>query len=211
MAFEGFDLDSFWDNTGDQETEDYLGEPLSDGELELVERELGYRLPASYVELARHQNGGTPYNTCFPTKEPTSWADDHIAIVGIYAIGGGAEGMGPPCSLIGEQGNAYWIEMAGYPAIGVYFADCPSDHDVICLDYRECGPQGEPRVVHVDQDEAALQDLRPSRDSGSDDVSEVSETFGYKITVLAENFEAFIRGLQSHDDFEDDNDDDWLD
>jgi hypothetical protein len=67
----------------------------------------------------------------------------------------------------------------GYPAIGIYFADCPSaGHDMVCLDYRECGPSGEPRVVHVDQE------------------------WGYQITFVAESFEAFIRGLESGEAFE---------
>lgn len=59
-----------------------------------------------------------------------------------------------------------------YPAIGVTICDCPSaGHDMIFLDYRKCGPQGEPAVVHIDQE--------------SD----------YHITPLANTFEAFIRGL----------------
>jgi hypothetical protein len=61
----------------------------------------------------------------------------------------------------------------------VYFADCPSaGHDMVCLDYRVCGPQGEPQVVHVDQE------------------------WDYKIVFVAENFEAFIRGLENDTAFE---------
>jgi len=67
----------------------------------------------------------------------------------------------------------------GLPAHRVYFADCPSaGHDMVCLDYRACGPQGEPSVVHVDQE----------RD--------------YKITFVAPSFEAFVRGLESDDAFD---------
>lgn len=70
------------------------------------------------------------------------------------------------------------IDEWGYPPIGVYFADCPSGgHDMLCLDYRACGPSGEPTVVHVDQ------------------------ACDYKITFVAPNFEAFIRGLEDDDAF----------
>jgi len=35
----------------------------------------------------KQQNGGIPVNTCFPTQEPTSWADNHVAIRSIMGIG----------------------------------------------------------------------------------------------------------------------------
>lgn len=70
------------------------------------------------------------------------------------------------------------LDRNDYPAIGIYFADCPSaGHDMLCLDYRECGANGEPQVVHVDQE--------------SD----------YKITFVAENFESFIYGLEEDEPF----------
>lgn len=103
-----------------------------------------------------------------------SWAADHAAIMGIYSIG-----SAKPCSLCGEFGSQFWIDEWGYPPIGVYFADTPSGgHDMICLDYRECGPTGEPCVVHVDQD------------------------LDYKVTFVADSFASFIRGLEARDAFE---------
>ena len=50
---------------------------------------------------------------------------------------------------------------------------------MLCLDYRACGPTGEPQVVHIDQE------------------------LDYKIVVVAKNFELFIRGLEDDTAFED--------
>jgi hypothetical protein len=145
-----------------------------DAEVVEVERKLGYALPRAYLELARHQNGGIPKRTNHRTAEPTPWAADHVAITGIYSIGSTRR-----CSLCGAFGSQFWLEEWGYPPIGVYFADCPSaGHDMLCLDYRDCGPSGEPRVVHVDQEN------------------------DYKITFVAESFDAFIRGLEDDDTFD---------
>jgi hypothetical protein len=163
----------FWEDS-DYARQEYVAAPLTDEILAAVESELGYRLPRAYVALARHQNGGTPRRTNHRTKERTSWAEDHVAITGIYSIA-----FDKPCSLCGTFGSKFWMEEWGYPNIGVYFADCPSaGHDMFCLDYRVCGPKGEPRVVHIDQE------------------------FEYKVTHVADNFESFVRGLESEDAFE---------
>ncbi len=172
MSLVEFDWGGFWEPS-EYATKEYVDVPLSPALLERVERTLGYRLPAAYVELARHQNGGVPVRTCHRTAERTTWAEDHIAITGIYAIG-----ETKPCSLLGEIGSAFWPSEWGYPEIGVYFADCPSGgHDMLCLDYTDCGPTGEPRIVHVDQE------------------------WDYKVTFVAPNFESFIRGLVPKEDF----------
>lgn len=171
--FADFDLESFW-KLSDYALKEYVGAPLTDELVISIERELGYKLPASYLELMRFQNGGIPKRTSHRTKEPTSWAHDHIAITGFYSIGKDKQ-----YSLCGQVGSKFWMEEWGYPPIGVYFADCPSaGHDMLCLDYRACGPSGEPKVAHVDQE----------RD--------------YKVVLVAENFETFIRGLEDASAFE---------
>jgi len=171
--FEGFDLTNFWDDS-DYALKEYVEPPFTEDELAAVEQELGYKLPAAYVALMRTHNGGIPVNTEFPTSEPTSWADDHIAITGIAGIG-----RTKSYSLCGELGSQFMIEEWGYPAIGVYICDCPSaGHDMVVLDYSACGPQGEPTVAHVDQEA------------------------DYAITYLAPDFETFVRGLVNEEVFD---------
>jgi len=82
-------------------------------------------------------------------------------------------------SLCGGLGSQFMMEEWEYPDIGVYICDCPSaGHDLVGLDYRKNAKNGEPEVVHVDQED------------------------DYKITFLAKNFERFIKGLVNTDNFE---------
>ena len=176
--FEGFDLTNFWDDNW-YALKEYVSDPPSDELIASVEEELGYKLPAAYIWLMKQHNGGIPVNTCYPCDEPTCWADDHVAITGIFGIG-----REKSCSLCGELGSQFMIDEWEYPAIGVAICDCPSaGHDMIFLDYRACGPQGEPAVVHVDQEN------------------------DYKITHLADSFEEFIRGLEHESLYDPDEED----
>jgi len=170
--YENFDLSSFWEKS-DYGAREYVEEPITPEIVTSIEKALGYKLPNAYIELMKTQNGGMPNKTCHRTAESTSWAEDHVAITGIFSIG-----RKKRHSLCGSFGSQFWIDQWKYPAVGVYFADCPSaGHDMLCLDYRECGSEGEPKVVHIDQE------------------------CDYKITLVAENFESFIRGLEDEDVF----------
>ncbi|TBU85603.1 SMI1/KNR4 family protein [Phytopseudomonas dryadis] len=167
------DLQAFWDDS------DYARKNITDAApgdtlIAELEAELGYRLPPSYVTFMRRHNGGTPHKCCFPTETPTSWADDHVAITSFPSIG-----RDKIYSLGGQLGSRFMVQEWGYPDIGVYICDCPSaGHDMVALDYRHCGPQGEPRVVHVDQED------------------------DYRITFLARDFESFVRGLVDEQHFD---------
>ncbi len=177
--FEGFDLSDFWEEPGDCARKNYIEPPPTAEVIRQVEKELGYKLPESYIALMRVQNGGFSKKSAFPTSTPTSWADDHIAIEGFLSIG-----WDKTYSLCGRMGSRFMIEEWGYPDIGIAICDCPSaGHDMVFLDYRECGPQGEPKVVHIDQED------------------------DYYITPLADSFEAFIRGLVDEEEYWDDEDD----
>jgi len=124
---------------------DPLEDPLTDEVLQTVQAQLGHRLPIAYIDLARRHNGGMFARDAHPSPSRTTWAEDHVGVYSLAAIGRTAS-----FSLCGEHGNAFWVAEWGYPDIGVYIADCPSaGHDMIALDYRS---PGEPAVVHVDQE-----------------------------------------------------------
>jgi hypothetical protein len=176
--FNGFDLTAFWEDSNYSRQE--YQEPAPSAEIiAAIEAELGYKIPASYIALMQTCNGGIPVNQCFPTHSATSWAEDHVAISAFKGLG-----FQKSWSLCGSLGSRFKIDEWEYPDIGVYFGDCPSaGHDMIALDYRACGPTGEPAVVHVDQED------------------------DYLITPLAPNFEAFVRGLVHQSVYEDDPED----
>lgn len=173
IYFANFDFTNFWDDS-DYALEEYVNDIPSDELIKSIEKELGYKLPDSYIYLSKQHNGGIPVNTCFPTNKPTMWAKDHIEITGIMGIGRDKD-----CSLCGRFGSQFMISEWGYPNIGIAICDTPTDgHNMIFLDYRECGIKGEPKVVNIDQEN------------------------DYEITHLADNFEEFIRGLVSRKKFD---------
>ena len=156
------DMDDFW-----TESDYFTGPALMDDMVRRAEDLLGYRLPESYIRLLRSRNGGSPARDCFPTSNSTSWAEDHIALSGIRGIDG-EWGIDSP-----SLGTIPMIQEWGYPNIGIVVGECPSaGHDVVMLDYSQCGPAGEPRVIHVE-----------------------IECSSPQITFLANDFQAFISGL----------------
>lgn len=171
--FKDFDFTDFWSESS-YSVRDYIEEFPDDEMVASIENELGYKLPASYIELMKIQNGGLVEKSCFPTTEDNSWAEDHIAITGLMGIG-----REKTYSVCGELGSQFMIDEWGYPAIGVCIGDCPSaGHDMILLDYSNCGKDGEPEVVHVDQEA------------------------DYKKIFLAKDFETFIKGLKDEEEFD---------
>ncbi len=156
-----FDWTGFW-NDVDYAFESYIGKPVTDKDIKAAEADLGYTLPAAYIELLKNHNGGVVKKNCFINDD-----GDCVYVTGIYGID-----RDKKYSLLGEMGNEFWISKAKYPPIGIVVADTISGgHDMIFLDYRECGPTGEPKVVRVDQE------------------------CDYSMTPLADNFGEFIKNL----------------
>ena len=156
-----FNWTGFWYDV-DYAFESYIGKPVTDEDIKAAEANLGYTLPAAYIELLKNHNGGVVNKNYFINDNR-----DCVYITGIYGID-----RDKKYSLLGEIGNEFWISKVKYPPIGVVVADTISGgHDMIFLDYRECGPTGEPKVVRVDQEG------------------------DYSITLLADNFGNFIKNL----------------
>jgi hypothetical protein len=145
----------FWQDFFDASTY-YTGPPLTDAMIAPVERLLGYTLPQSYLRLLRVKNGGVPKRQCHPTGG-TGWSDNHVRVTSIAGIGG-------RWGIDSEQlGSRHMIQEAGFPEIGIIVGWTPTaGHDAIILDYSACGPQGEPRVAHVDAESGDTQILAPT-------------------------------------------------
>ncbi|MDX1959376.1 MAG: SMI1/KNR4 family protein [Leptospiraceae bacterium] len=175
---EDLDLKLFWENSKYSEKE-YVGCPVTQILIKEVEKEIGLKLPASYLTLLESQNGGIPKNRNFPLSKVKSISDECISISGIFGIDSSKKN-----SILGANGNEFMISTWGYPDIGIYICNCPSaGHDMVGLDYRECGRKGEPKVVYVDQEN------------------------DYRITFLTSNFEEFIYGLVTDEYFKDEESD----
>lgn len=158
--FHDYDFTNFWVNC--KQSREKYEEPIPTlDQIRDIESVLGFKLPAAYIELCQTtRNGGLLKKTEINAGE--------YQISGILSIG-----KTKISSLGGAYGSQYSIEECNYPDIGVYFGECPSaGHDMICLDYSQCGPLGEPQVVHIDQE------------------------CDYHISVIAKDFETFIRQLE---------------
>lgn len=121
----------------DVETDEYKLPKLTDRMLAAAEARLGVKLPESYVELMRVQNGGVPVDQAFPCDIKTDWADDHVPVQQIYGVG--------------EEGilqSPYLIEEWGLPKEIVVFSG--DGHMWLAMDYRTV--ESEPPILFVDAD-----------------------------------------------------------
>jgi hypothetical protein len=133
---------------------------LTDEVLEEAERVLGVELPRLYVELLRVQNGGYTSDelNAFPTRQSTSWADDHVPFAEVFGIGR-ADAESPDRGLLD---NAYFLEEWGVPQGLVLLSG--DGHWWIALDYRASSPRGEPSVYWIDTELGEELELAPSFD-----------------------------------------------
>ena len=65
--FGDFDASTLW-KSNEYSVEEYEGQSLTDAKLNSVQAELRYKLPATYIDLIRIQNGGMPKSTAYKTE-----------------------------------------------------------------------------------------------------------------------------------------------
>ena len=177
VNFDSNILNGLWDNDK-YSLKEYVGRIPTEEDFIKVEKELGYILPESYKALMRIQNGGMLRKNTFEVPFQRDWSRDLVDVMSIYGID-----CNKRYSISGEFGNKFWIEEWKYPNIGIAICDTMTGgHDMIFLDYSDCGPKGEPCVVHIDQEG------------------------DYEITYLADNFKDFLEGLFKYEEDEDEDD-----
>ena len=115
--------------------ETYTFPPFSDEELKETEKAIGWKLPQSYIELLKIQNGGMiNYN-----EFEESWLSS------IYGISSDMNG------LAAMYDN--WINEWEYPNIGIPFGETQSaGHDMYFMDFGTVDENGEPRIVLIDNE-----------------------------------------------------------
>lgn len=137
----------------------YTFPPFTEEILEKTEKEIGWKLPESYIALLKIINGGRINYDIFEE----SWLE---AVYGVSLDEGG---------LVDMFDN--WINEWQYPNIGIPFGQTQSaGHDMYFMDFRSINKNGEPRIVHIDNE------------------------FDNEITVVADNLEDFLTKLYSHEE-----------
>jgi len=130
---------SFWD----PEIEHLRLPPLTDELVVSAERQLGVTLPFDLLHLLRIQNGGVIADTWDACPADTNfYADDHVPFEHLYGIG--PAGQAETMTLLDTP---YLVEEWELPSPVVLLSG--QGHYWLALDYRGCGPEGNPPVVWI--------------------------------------------------------------
>lgn len=120
--------------------------PASPAAVARAEAELGVTLPRSFVELLEIRNGGVVADELdsFPIRQATSGAEDYVPLPDMMGA------VLPTDTGMSIMDTPYLVEEWGLPSPIVLLSG--DGHHWIGLDYRDCGPHGEPSVCWFDAD-----------------------------------------------------------
>jgi hypothetical protein len=145
-------IERFWE-PGQVPGETYgVHPPLTRETVSQAERELGVRLPADYLALLRVQNGGRVSEdlNAFPLDEPDPWGAVRVWLADMDGVGD-----------IERSENRHDPDW-GPPEGLVLIASPGAGHQFLALDYRACGPDGEPSVLWTDTELVSNFQLAPT-------------------------------------------------
>lgn len=132
-------ISEFWEHSGSTAS---TVDQLTDEKVKESEKTLGYKLPHAYIDLLKAQNGG------YLAKSVILCDDREIYLSTVLSLSDKGD-----TAMFGTHGASFWFEEWGYPRIGVPIAlTISGGHELLFLDYTECGPDGEPSVTLVDQE-----------------------------------------------------------
>ncbi|MDA2447975.1 SMI1/KNR4 family protein [Bacillus cereus] len=135
--------------------DDYLKlAPINDELIKKAEEVLNVKLPESYINLLKEQNGGTLRLDVHPTSKPNSWADDHVNVSGLYSIS-----FDENESSILE--SHYLIREWEMPENIILLSG--DGHTWIALDYRNVAEN--PPVIFIDNEFEEIIELAPNFES----------------------------------------------
>lgn len=137
---EGLELTKLFD-TESKWGKEHIMPPLTDEMIRRAESAIGYKLPQSYIELLRFQNGGVI-------------EDDDCWLTVIYGIGATEDTFNGLEDMFDN-----WLNEWEYPNIGIPFGETQTaGHDMYFLDYRNLDANSEPAIVHV-ENEGDVEDI----------------------------------------------------
>lgn len=134
--YNNIDFNKLFDNESEYKNKYNQGE-LNVNRIKEVEDMLGYKLPKSYIEFLKIQNGGS-----------ISYDFGEWWLTAIYGIGQNAD------AYLGlEERFKLWRNEWKYPEIGIPFGETLSGgHDMYFMDYSDIDENGEPKIVIVDNE-----------------------------------------------------------
>ncbi len=134
--FDGIALNELFDNESDYGKKHRFDE-ITDDLIRRAEEKMGYKLPPSYRELLKFQNGGV-----ISDDLDESWLS---AIYGIAPDPKTWDGL--------EEMFDNWRGEWEYPDIGIPFGETQSaGHDMYYMDFRMTDENEEPRIVRIDNE-----------------------------------------------------------
>ena len=132
--YSNIDFNKLFDNESEF-AKKYKQEKLTDNRIKEVEEFFGYKLPKSYIEVLKIQNGGyIKYENCWLTA--------------IYGIGANNKEFYGLEELF-DTTKVEWE----YPSIWIPFGETQSGHDEYVMDYSVVNQNGEPRIVRIENED----------------------------------------------------------